>query len=328
MSMDNNDRKVIRGIDAYSKIIADAPKSLSILYRRTHPNQQEKFPSGLKNRKQESRNGTKSVALALTAGAITLNSIFSCGYAIGDEYYKNLKENEKKDKEAIESMEEKAPKSFCEYKGDTFDINEKGAIVPLDSREKNEECPIVFWQNNTDLYIEFNGISEVINANEAQQKYKDNIIIKNKIDKALESHKYPVENEWDFNLDNDESNINIDDFNTTKMDAGYDESNYIKTPETTKSDTKVILENDESENKTILQIYNNVNEIDIEQIKAEIDAKIDLIIDELQLQRSDDPLVQLRNCCFVQKYIIEHNHYNNGIMDEKSSYPYEYTRFI
>ena len=277
MNLDNdNDKKVIKGIDVYSRIIDNAPNSLKELYQRTHPNKPIKEqPSDLIEEEpeqdledKEEKNGNKSVALILTAGLITLNSILSNGWAIGDDFYKGLKDDDgKENKTRIEEME---PEWTREYVGDTFVLNGDKVVVPLVPKEDKEQGLAVCWLNDEDLYIELNGTSEVINVNEAQEKYKDNAAIQAKIDDLLELQK----------------------------------------------------------NRTLLQIYPNINEINIEQIKAEIDAKIDEIIADLQLLRTDDPLLQLRNCCLVEKYIIEHNHYNNRIMFEKSLYPEEYMNIL
>lgn len=70
-------------------------------------------------------------------------------------------------------------------------------------------------------------------------------------------------------------------------------------------------------------VQEDKKEINIEQIKAEIDEEIDRIISELNLQKSDDVMVQLKNCCLVQKYIVEHNIYKDSIMEEKETYSEE-----
>ena len=58
----------------------------------------------------------------------------------------------------------------------------------------------------------------------------------------------------------------------------------------------------------------------IEMMKIEIEQSIDEVVRELGLCESDDAIEQLRNCCLVQKYIIEHNNYDNNIMAEKETY--------
>jgi hypothetical protein len=58
----------------------------------------------------------------------------------------------------------------------------------------------------------------------------------------------------------------------------------------------------------------------IENIKNEIEETIDKIIIELDLKKSDDVMEQLKSCCLVQKYIVEHNDYENEIMEEKEKY--------
>ena len=60
--------------------------------------------------------------------------------------------------------------------------------------------------------------------------------------------------------------------------------------------------------------------IDIEIAKQEIEKRIDEIISELGLEKSDDIMVQLKNCCLVQKYIVLHNNYDSSIMLEKEKY--------
>ena len=47
------------------------------------------------------------------------------------------------------------------------------------------------------------------------------------------------------------------------------------------------------------------NSVSIEQIKYEINEAIDKIIKQLDLRESNDVMDQLRNCCLVQKYIVE-----------------------
>lgn len=57
--------------------------------------------------------------------------------------------------------------------------------------------------------------------------------------------------------------------------------------------------------------------IDIEKIKMEIEVKLDEVTKELKLQESNDVMAQLKNCCLVQKYIVEHNMYHDTIMEAK-----------
>ena len=59
------------------------------------------------------------------------------------------------------------------------------------------------------------------------------------------------------------------------------------------------------------------NSVSIEQIKYEINEAIDKIIKQLDLRESNDVMDQLRNCCLVQKYIVEHNTYDEDIMKKK-----------
>lgn len=63
--------------------------------------------------------------------------------------------------------------------------------------------------------------------------------------------------------------------------------------------------------------------IALEEIKIEIDTKLDEIIHELGLEKTNDVIKQLKNCCLVQKYIVEHNTYNSNIMNEKDRYSEE-----
>lgn len=65
------------------------------------------------------------------------------------------------------------------------------------------------------------------------------------------------------------------------------------------------------------------NSVSIEQIKYEINKAIDKIIKQLDLQESNDVMDQLRNCCLVQKYIVEHNTYDEDIMKKKEGYKAE-----
>lgn len=65
------------------------------------------------------------------------------------------------------------------------------------------------------------------------------------------------------------------------------------------------------------------NSVSIEQIKYEINKAIDKIIKQLDLQESNDVMNQLRNCCLVQKYIVEHNTYDEDIMKKKEGYKAE-----
>lgn len=69
-------------------------------------------------------------------------------------------------------------------------------------------------------------------------------------------------------------------------------------------------------NQTNLANNNN----SIENIKIEIEQAINDIIKQLDLKESSDTMIQLRNCCLVQKYIVEHNTYNEDIMKEKEGY--------
>ena len=57
-------------------------------------------------------------------------------------------------------------------------------------------------------------------------------------------------------------------------------------------------------------------EIIIEQTEQAIHD----IIKELGLEESDDVMIQLKNCCLLQKYIVEHNDFDKSIVDEKESY--------
>lgn len=72
-------------------------------------------------------------------------------------------------------------------------------------------------------------------------------------------------------------------------------------------------------NQTNLANNNN----SIENIKIEIEQAINDIIKQLDLKESSDTMSQLRNCCLVQKYIVEHNAYNEDIMKEKDNYKQE-----
>lgn len=72
-------------------------------------------------------------------------------------------------------------------------------------------------------------------------------------------------------------------------------------------------------NQTNLANNNN----SIENIKIEIEQAINDIIKQLDLKESSDTMIQLRNCCLVQKYIVEHNTYNEDIMKEKDNYKQE-----
>lgn len=72
-------------------------------------------------------------------------------------------------------------------------------------------------------------------------------------------------------------------------------------------------------NQTNLANNNN----SIENIKIEIEQAINDIIKQLDLKESSDTMVQLRNCCLVQKYIVEHNTYSEDIMKEKDNYKQE-----
>lgn len=47
-----------------------------------------------------------------------------------------------------------------------------------------------------------------------------------------------------------------------------------------------------------------------------------LFMNELGLEKTNDVIKQLKNCCLVQKYIVEHNTYNSNIMKEKNRYSY------
>lgn len=69
-------------------------------------------------------------------------------------------------------------------------------------------------------------------------------------------------------------------------------------------------------NQTNLANNNN----SIQKIKIEIEQAINDIIKHLDLKESSDTINQLRNCCLVQKYIVEHNTYNEDIMKEKEGY--------
>lgn len=60
--------------------------------------------------------------------------------------------------------------------------------------------------------------------------------------------------------------------------------------------------------------------ISVEKANEEIKTEILKIISELELEKSDDVKIQLKNCCLVQKYIVEHNNYNEDIMNEKVAY--------
>ena len=72
------------------------------------------------------------------------------------------------------------------------------------------------------------------------------------------------------------------------------------------------------ENDSISQDNNQT--IDIDKIKIEIEEEIENVIKKLGLEKSTDAIIQLKNCCKVQKYIVENNNYNNDIMIEKESY--------
>ena len=72
-------------------------------------------------------------------------------------------------------------------------------------------------------------------------------------------------------------------------------------------------------NQTNLANNNN----SIENLKIEIEQAINDIIKQLDLKESSDTMIQLRNCCLVQKYIVEHNTYNEDIMKEKDNYKQE-----
>lgn len=54
-------------------------------------------------------------------------------------------------------------------------------------------------------------------------------------------------------------------------------------------------------------------------IEFEIKEKINEIIFELGLKKSNDVMTQLRNCCLVHKYIVEHVEYKDSIMKEKEN---------
>lgn len=71
---------------------------------------------------------------------------------------------------------------------------------------------------------------------------------------------------------------------------------------------------EESDTSTIMK-----KEISVEKAKEEIETEISKIISELELQKSDDVMTQLKNCCLVQKYIVEQNNYNEDIMSEKEN---------
>ena len=60
-------------------------------------------------------------------------------------------------------------------------------------------------------------------------------------------------------------------------------------------------------------------------IKLIIDAKIDEIINELDLYKTNDPYQQLDMCCRVQKYIIMHNYYDESMIGKKRGATFEET---
>ncbi len=74
---------------------------------------------------------------------------------------------------------------------------------------------------------------------------------------------------------------------------------------------------------TAVDSNNSSQDIDIDTIKKEINYKIEEIITELGLIVSDDPIIQLKNCCLVQRYIVENNVYSDNIMNEKRNYSEE-----
>ena len=85
-----------------------------------------------------------------------------------------------------------------------------------------------------------------------------------------------------------------------------------------------LFEKDESIIENVTNQTNLVNNNNsIENIKIEIEQAINDIIKQLDLKESSDIMIQLRNCCLVQKYIVEHNTYNEDIMKEKDNYKLE-----
>lgn len=62
---------------------------------------------------------------------------------------------------------------------------------------------------------------------------------------------------------------------------------------------------------------------DINKIRQENEEEISRIIEFLNLEISEDTIIQLRNCCKLQAYMVETNNYDSSIMEEKENYSNE-----
>ena len=100
---------------------------------------------------------------------------------------------------------------------------------------------------------------------------------------------------------------------------------YVDRKGTNGEDLYEIMDENGEISSMVPSLFDSVvsNSVSIEQIKYEINKAIDKIIKQLDLQESNDVMDQLRNCCLVQKYIVEHNTYDEDIMKKKEGYKAE-----
>ena len=93
----------------------------------------------------------------------------------------------------------------------------------------------------------------------------------------------------------------------------------------TREETERFDERMDPRRKSVNQLPDGLT---MESILLQIEEKIDEIIRELHLEPSDDINVQLKNCCLVQKYIVEHIEYQERIMEDKTMMADENIRIL
>lgn len=142
--------------------------------------------------------------------------------------------------------------------------------------------PSIFWMNDDELNVTVGNNSYTVSKKDAND----------------------IEHYRELGFSSDDAIFLVNEFNNLLS---------IRDGSAIHSEEISIRENEATPN-SFLESY---SEADLAKIKDENKAEIQRIIDELELEKSNDPIVTLRNCLKVHEYIVKANVYDNVIMDEK-----------
>ncbi|MDE6284526.1 MAG: hypothetical protein K2M17_02175 [Bacilli bacterium] len=174
------------------------------------------------------------------------------------------------------------------------------SYAPEAMKIDKEKCS-VFWINDEQLQIEYQGKIKIMTPQEAFVQYNGNQVIMDKIGGLFkireEEEEIAAFAQFQESLELGEIN---EDLGLYSQRRGNDATKGIQIRPISMEERNRIVE--------------------------EIETEMARITDELGLVPSDNMIVQLQNCCKLQKYIATHNGFNEEVMKEKQEYPYDFIR--